>query len=397
MNFKKKSNLFYQSDHISTSTIQCRKSHLNLFKKNNITDHISYFENRANEKIDNLRTIRDNKLLSDSYKVQIANTIKTLNENSDVDPKQYKRKIPSNEKIIIELNEKITKMSEHLANQIVNFKLYTNVSPAYYETCILLLFILSTSLRYDTITSLKMDHLDLILTNSLLTLRNKTQLDKIRIVPNKILVPLIKIIKSHRNYFINLVRRSIRKQDDVKVEKFNNKYLFLYSRTTHLKTIKTISQSEVFKDIKNLERITSTNYRKTTTSILVSAGGEKIAQSLNHHKTLKTTLDYYASTNLNEIDKTFDSLKEPNLDPINLNDVKKIHEGLTKNKKNVNFNLQDQIYEDNSENLEKNSNSSEFFTNASNFDSNVNAEENLFQNNTKFSFKEDSGYQTNFI
>lgn len=78
--------LFKHADQVSDETIRSRLTHLNLFLENGIENYMVYFETNANQKIDNLVTIRNKKPLSETYKLQVANTIRKFVVNSDVEP-----------------------------------------------------------------------------------------------------------------------------------------------------------------------------------------------------------------------------------------------------------------------------------------------------------------------
>lgn len=315
--------LFKHGDQVSDKTIRCRLTHLNLFLENGIGNYMEYFEKDANQKIDNLVTIRDKKSLSETYKLQIANTIRKFVKNSDVEPKIYKRNVKYKTKPIEPSEiDQVMDVLLNVVHAITHIETYNFTTPALYETCILVLLIACTTARIGSVRKLTLDHLNMILNNQMsISIKNKTQLEKIDFVQNKILTPLIKLIISQRPIYLKMVGKSLKNDLDVKIFNNSRRMVFLYSETTLMSTFKKYCNSLSY----NCHG--TTVFRTLTTNILVSSGGDDIAQKLNRHKSKDTTLNYYTAINSKELDKVFQSIRPPNLE-----DLKNIHSGLNPSK-----------------------------------------------------------------
>lgn len=325
INVENRDLLFKHTDQVSDKTIRSRLTHLNLFRENGIENYRAYFETDANQKIDNLVTIRSKKPLSETYKLQIANTIRKFIVNSDVEPKIYKRNVKYKDKPIE--SKEIDQVMDVLLNAvyaITHIETYNFSTPSLYETCILILLIACTTARIGSVRKLTFDHLNMILNNQMsVSIKNKTQLEKIDFVQNKILTPLIKLIISQRPIYLKMVGKSLKNDNDVKIFNSTKRLVFLYSETTQMLNFRKFCQSLGY----NYHG--TTVFRKLTTNLLVSSGGDDIAQKLNRHKSKNTTLNYYTATNSKELDKVFQKLRPPNLE-----DLKNIHSGLNPSKTN---------------------------------------------------------------
>ncbi|AYP97908.1 VLF-1 [Mauternbach virus] len=307
----------FDATKLSNSTLRSSASHIRTLKRNNIPIDESSLTLNTVHMLDRLVDTRG-KVLTDQYKRQIGLTIKRMYPHSKISLDQYNnsrhrtsRTRMSSDKFVTEI-----RMIRDATTDILNSINIRNMVDdlGQYDTCISILLTISTSLRINEILQLQIDHIPKIEANEPVPIKSKSSNKPRFIAPNELLLNVFQTINRQRM----LVRNNIyAKKDDhaskYQIQRFNDGYLVISSEDYMRKKLHEIAASLGI----NSSILGFNIFRKHITSVLTSNGGHFIAQSLNNHSSINTTLDHYNVVTPQAAEMTFDALvgKFNSLDP----------------------------------------------------------------------------------
>lgn len=284
------SKLYKRKYTLSNKTLLCRSSHRRLFQKNDIDlDDFDYFKDNPNKIIDSMKDTKG-KHLKNGYKAQIAMTLKARHPNLEINIKKYKIKAKKETRVEDpEFIKKIKSLAEDCAKRINLVNEYGLIDLGEYESCLVVIISLATTMRLDEILQMKLRNLKEILEQKMTSISPKGN-GQNRFIPlNTILIYLVNTVLNNRNKVESYLRQSNSKLDSKREDKFIVEYVI------------TSSASYLKKKIKELAALASLHipvlgfkpFRKLTTTVLIDNGGLNIASALNNHKDISTTQEYY--------------------------------------------------------------------------------------------------------
>lgn len=348
----------YKLDSYSLSSVKSKFTHVKHLLKavdNNIND--PRLLNNANALIDTLKD-KHGKLLINSYKRQIAYTLKQILPQTDVQPEVYKyADKTTTDTTTTGSNTTTPTLSAHNINGYQNYNtnqltpahltflrqmlikacaFITNRETLYYtptgqvpfdsydfidvyDTMLCIVLTSTTLLRISFLMQLKMSHLDAILAEQPIAIPAKWshngRTSKLHtIVKNDFLVKLIEIIRGNRPRIIAILSELLSlgvKHLTSKQERAEKNFILLSSQATMRRKLKRVSvtvQTDQQQQPVYWKTLGYNLFRKLTTSILVDQGGLDVAQLMNSHVSSKTTLDHYTIQNTKALNTTFNAL-----------------------------------------------------------------------------------------
>ncbi|ATZ81490.1 VLF-1 [Drosophila innubila nudivirus] len=312
----------FDATKLSNSTLRSTASHIRTLKRNNIPINEQSLTLNTVYMLDRLVDTHG-KLLNDQYKRQIGLTIKRMYPESEIMLEPYNntrhRKSQTrmaSEKFVTEIRM-IRDATTDILSSINNRNMIDDLGQ--YDTCISILLTISTSLRINEILQLKFTHIPKIEANEPVAIKSKASNNVRFIAPNELLLNVFQTITRQRMLVKNNIEK--KKSDHAskfQLQRFTNDYLVISSEDHMRKKLHEISASLGIKS-----PILGFNvFRKHVTSVLTSNGGHFVAQSLNNHSSLNTTLDHYNVVTPQAAQITFDALigKFNSLDPPELID-----------------------------------------------------------------------------
>lgn len=336
---------------LSNKTLISRASQKKLFEKNGLNFHdFETFKDNPNKILDSMKDTK-NKPLKNGYKAQIATTLRDEHPNLDINIKKYK--IKSKKETRIEDPEFVTKvktLAEDCSKRIELVNSVGLIDLGEYETCLVALISLLTTMRTSEILQLKYENLKEILDQKMASIIIKGG-NESRFIPlNEILTNLIHIIFKNKNNVKSFLENSNNKMNETRCDRFKIDYIITSSESYLKKKIKELAAlSSLFIPILGFKP-----FRKLTSTILINNGGLNIASALNNHSDISTTQEYYniASNNVvgdvySYLDKIIngDALQKTNDLEKSLN-FKAFMDSKKLNETNENFN-QNEINNDN--------------------------------------------------
>jgi hypothetical protein len=299
---------------LSDTTLRSMVSHIRLLKRNGIPIKRETFISTDPLKIlHGLKDMKD-KPLQDQYKRQIAMTIKRLYPDLKFSlgelskhPYQGSTRLTS-----VSFNHNIRKIVDFASEFVKTVTQQGDLRDlGTYDTCLSVLLTLVTSLRISEILDLQMTDLESIEKDKPIYIRTKGNRNVARrIVPNELLLMLILIIKSQRpkvEKFMNNSYNESTARNHIRKHRLIEQYVIISSSDFMRKKLREIAAS-LIDSSKNDFPIGFNVFRKYVTTMLVEKGGEKLAQAMNNHSSVNTTLDYYNVESKNVTEKTYDEL-----------------------------------------------------------------------------------------
>lgn len=284
---------------IRKTTQMSMRSHLNLIRYNGISLTRDYVQRHdMNEMLDGLKT-RKREPLKAEYKVQIAATLKRLyGQDMTIDVNVYRNDVLRNKPHAenYEMMEKIKKMIDHAAEYMRNVEFENSFGDrlASYEAALAVLMSCATSHRINELHQLTIQNLKDILMHKPIFLHSKghrSSTTRCDIVPNRLLVSCIKFIMQNRQSVLRGARiheRSNRYPDYTEA-RITGDNVFMTSVSQLRRAVKQLAISFSL-DIENLG---FNKFRKYITSVLVDGGGHSLAQFINAHSNVDTTITNY--------------------------------------------------------------------------------------------------------
>lgn len=286
---------------LSKTTVMNSVSHVNVLKRNNIPITEADLTHNTVALLDRLVDGRGN-LLSTDYKRQIGMTIKRLYPNANINLSTYNSTRRRRNRM-----EAFTNQANHsgvdyvhavrlVRDECVNILLMSHTRQSIddlgmYDAAIAVLLTISTSLRIKELLQLRMNHIPDILESKQITIHSKSNKNVRSVAPNDLLVNVFQTIQVLRP----LVRANIQAKNNrnirPQIERFNDGYLLISSDDFMTKKLKDIAA--MAGAATTLTTFGFNTFRRYITSTLIEGGGHYIAQSMNNHSNLNTTLDHY--------------------------------------------------------------------------------------------------------
>lgn len=301
---------------LSKITVLNSVSHINVLKRNNIPITEAALTHNTIAMLDRL-VDRNGNLLSTEYKRQIGMTIKRLYSNASINLSAYnsaRRRKNRMEAFTNQKNESGSTYVEAIRlvrDESVNILVLTFDRGAIddlglYDAALAVLLTIATSLRIKELLQLRLSHMPDILANQQITIHSKSNKNVRSIAPNNLLVYMFKVIQVLRPYVRNNIvsksNRNIRPQ----IERFNDGYLLISSDDYMTKKLKDIAAMAGASN--TLKTFGFNTFRRYITSTLIEGGGHYIAQAMNNHSSLNTTIDNYNVVGPESMETTYTGL-----------------------------------------------------------------------------------------
>ena len=301
---------------IRKSTLISMCSHLNLLKRNNVKLSAKLVETAdLNKILDSLVTRRQEKL-TPQYKIQIASTLKRLygGKNMQLDMQPYLEKIKRTPVRVenFDYMHSLSKLINYSAEILMKFEsqeLNVSVDLAMYDAAVATVLTSCTSRRIAELHQLTMTDLNLIQQNRPIFIHikgRKSNTTRCEIVPNAVVLACIDNVKRNREAVERAARADHHdnRHPNYKQGRIDNGYVFLTS-ISHLRN--RLKQSAVTFGV-NIQNLGFNRFRKYITTILVGAGGHAIAQFINAHADVSTTVTNYDTGTKIAVDRALDSI-----------------------------------------------------------------------------------------
>lgn len=303
-------NASFDPSKLSPSTIQSIISHIKTLKRNGISLDEQSLTINTEHMLDRLKDTKGN-LLNDSYKRQIGMTIKRLFPQSDISLQQYNRahnesRSSRTRASSDEFMNNVRKLRDATLNIIQDVYLHRRIDDlGLYDACIAVLLTLCTSLRIEEIRHLKLSHIPKIQANQPIGIKSKQSFATRIISSNNLLETTFTTIKKQRQYVADFVK--LKKSDyasKYQQNRIESDYIIISTADYMRKKLHEIAASIGVK----IDNLGFTIFRKSTTTVLIEGGGHLVAQTMNNHSSLNTTLGHYNILTPQTVQKTYDDL-----------------------------------------------------------------------------------------
>lgn len=302
----------YDSSKLSKSTLISSASHIRTLKRNDIPINEQSLTINTTEMLDKLRNGKG-ELLDDLYKRQIGMTIKRMYPDININLDKYSRNRSQSRKYTTrntseEFNLSLKLIIDHASLVIKqSYELKTIESLGIYDACIAVLLTVSTSLRINELNQLKVRHIEKIKASEPLDIVSKGSRRVRSIAPNSILLGVLNAIQIQRpKVFANLELKTDDMATRKQKQRYSDGYLLINSVGNMRLKLKEISAALGIKT----QTLGFNSFRKYITSVLVENGAHYIAQSMNNHSSLNTTLNHYNVVAPQAVQKTFNDLMD---------------------------------------------------------------------------------------
>lgn len=302
---------------LSPSTISSMLSHVRLLRKNNVILTRSNLVGNVVQIIDSLRDSHG-QLLNVQYKRQIIMTIKRLFPTDNIDATRYRetkllrnKSRLSDDKFVSNIKRIVDRAALIVSNVDSNHKID---DLSMYDTCLCVLLTCVTSLRIHEIRELRMLHIDQMREGVPLSIHTKGNSSLRTVTFNDHLNSVLKAIERQRTYVLRNIRSREYDTNFTQKQKrrLNDDYIIITSTDFMRKKLREIAASLIIGP-----RILGFNvFRKYIVTVLVDQGGHLIAQSLNNHTNVNTTLDHYNVVSSSAAEKTYNSVGQKLIDKL---------------------------------------------------------------------------------
>lgn len=284
----------------SQATVRSRVSHIKLLEYNNVdmSDPSNFTDDQQIRTLLNSLKTKRNIKISEAYKRQIAITLKRMFPNSTFQPSRifkktaYKETRNSSADFIKRIHTLIKNAGLYL-NGVQHDKRIDNT--VMYDVCVAMLITCSTSLRISEIMQLRLSDIEKIRKNTPLNIRSKSRGQTLRrIAINDVLNNVFNLILVQRQWYVNYLntpefKRINDQSQRYRLDRVANNYILCSSISgmrVKLREFAAIGDTEI-------PYLGFNAFRKFITSLLLSKGAFNVAQSMNNHSNLNTTLDHY--------------------------------------------------------------------------------------------------------
>lgn len=291
---------------LSYSTLQSVASHIRLLKRNHIVLTQQNFQHNTNRIINSL-VDSHNKPLSTMYKRQIAITIKRLFPASTINFNEYstagsqrKNQTRLATPAFFDSIRKIVDHSSLIVKETYNKQKIEDIG--LYDASLAVLLTICTSLRINELLQLKLSHIPIILSDEPIMINSKGGSQTRNIAKNEILVSLFKTIQNQRHLVDSYVdNRIFDKVHEVQSGRLRNGFIIMSSADYMRKKLHELASSMQITH----QPLGFNSFRKFIVTMLIDGGGHQVAQSMNNHQSINTTLDNYNVVGPQLAEKTF--------------------------------------------------------------------------------------------
>lgn len=300
---------------LSKTTIQNSVSHINLLKRNQIpiTE-----EDLTHNTVQMLDSVVDSKgrSLSMDYKRQIGMTIKRLFPNANINLSAYNAMRRRRNRLEAFNNQngnavEYVQAVKLVRDQCVSILKMVSERNAIddlgmYDASLAVLLTIGSSLRIKELLQLKLDHIPNILNNHRITIHSKSNKNVRSIAPNNLLINVFKTVDVQRPLVMQNIRMKNNKNIQPQIARFNDKYILISSDDFMTKKLKHIAAMANVPGA--LKTFGFNTFRRYITSTLVEGGGHFVAQTMNNHSNLNTTLDHYHVVGPESMQRTYNNI-----------------------------------------------------------------------------------------
>lgn len=298
----------FDATKLSNSTLRSTASHIKTLKRNNVALTEDSLTLNTVYMLDRLVDIHG-KLLTDAYKRQIGLTIKRMYPQHDISLEPYnktrQRKSKTrmaSEKFVTEIRM-IRDETVNILNAVEKQRIIHDLG--LYDTCLSILLTISTSLRINEILQLKLMHIPKIIANDPIGIKSKSSNNIRFIAPNDLLVNVFTTLQRQRSLVKqNIMQKKLDHASKFQMNRLESGYLIMSSEDYMRKKLHELSASLGIKS----DILGFNVFRKHITSVLTSGGGHFIAQALNNHSSVNTTLDHYNVVTSQSAQMAYDDL-----------------------------------------------------------------------------------------
>lgn len=307
---------------LAPTTLSSIISHIRTLQRNHVEiSRISLGENPIGL-LDSLHDLKGRPLSAD-YKRQIGMTIKRLYPDLKFSLSQYKTESYNSEtkskprRANSSFFDIVRAIIKHAAEELARIdadrlhKQSIGEDLSIYDTCLAILITSCTSLRINEIYDLQMQHIDQIRNLQPVSIHSKGGKSLRNIVPNELLLKVFVIIERNRERCVvgvnqAHIRTAVRAHY---VKRLKTNAIILSSVDFMRKRLRELAAS--IKDVANnigTRSLGFNMFRNFVSSVLSEGGGHEIAQSLNNHSNVNTTLDHYTVVGPSAAEATFSKL-----------------------------------------------------------------------------------------
>ncbi|AUQ43949.1 vlf-1 [Esparto virus] len=313
----------FDATKLSNSTLRSTVSHINTLRRNGIPITEQALTLNTVYMLDRLVDVHG-RPLTDQYKRQIGSTIKRLYPKVDISlgPYNQSRKRNAQTRVASETYvQDIRKIRDGAVDLLVDTNKRKQIEDlGMYDTCLAILITISTSLRIHEILQLKLAHIPKIQSNEPIGIKTKRSNDVRYIAPNELLLNIFTTVQRQRAWIQQNVQ--FRKSDYTlrcQQDRLDAGYIIISSEDYMRKKLHELSASLGISS----STLGFNVFRKHITSVLTAGGGHFVAQALNNHSSVNTTLDHYnvitsqsAQMTFDDLIGKFDSLDKPEKDQL---------------------------------------------------------------------------------
>lgn len=311
---------------LSSATVESMVSHVNLLKRNKVPINKQALTADPVRLLDSLVTTKGKKL-TPLYKLQIAATLRRMYPNDiSIDLRKYNRARESkvsrvSSQPFMQAMRRIIDAASAVLKQAYVEEDISDL--AKYDTALVVLLSSCTSMRVSELYQLKTTDIDTIRRNEPVVVRSKGSRGggKRRVIsPNDLLLTVLNTIQEQREKAVRAATDTLvnNRSPQYKAQRIAADYILLTSISHMRRKLKEIAASFGVR-IKDVDGSADKNdpdghtmgfnaFRKYITTVLVEGGGHTVAQAINNHTSLNTTLSNYHIQGAETTESTFDRI-----------------------------------------------------------------------------------------
>lgn len=290
---------------LAQTTYQSMKSHIALLKRNNVDLSEENLTKNTFLILEQLVTMRGDRL-TDGYKRQVGNTLRRIYPHAKLSMAQYSRsrKRQAATRVMNDNYVNGAMLICQYAAAVIN---YVSSSPnvevnlAIYDTSVACMLTLATSLRIGELAQLTTKHIPLIQAGQPINLRCKKSTHTRTLVQTDVLNLILQCVLQQRPFVAKQLSRKTLDIRNRQEKRFGEHYVLTSSASYMTKTLREMASIVGFRT----PTVGFNSFRKLTVSVLVANGGHLVAQALNNHSSLNTTIDHYAVNSMQSTESAF--------------------------------------------------------------------------------------------
>lgn len=295
---------------LSPTTLRSMLAHIRLLQRNGYDLRRETFEREGVSRV--LDSLRDSheQPLTDGYKRQIFMTLKRMYPDLIVNKKLNfskhsvkKTRLSSDE--FVDNMRKLLRAASRYVGSIYDSNEITSLGT--YDACIAALITSATSLRIHEITNLRLSDVQNIRANRAIGIRSKASHEYRAVALNDLLDSTFDAITTQRDAvrrYIESAKNALHKSVERQRDRFQREFIIISSEDHLRKRLKELAASVGVSH----SNIGFNSFRSYITSVLTDGGGHEIAQSMNNHRSVNTTLENYNVITSGAMERTYDNL-----------------------------------------------------------------------------------------